>query len=82
VRDRAAEGALGRGALDVDVDPLVVTGRVGEQVDVLLGDLVPVAAAEVGADESGTSAMVVVVVMRAWSSGSRGRDRAPCNLRL
>ena len=46
VRDRAAEGALGLRALDVDVDPLVVAGRVGELVDVLLGDLVPVAGAE------------------------------------
>src|SRR5215211_286384 len=53
VGDRAAEGALGFRALDVDVDPLVVTGRLGELVHVLLGDLVPVAGAELAADQSG-----------------------------
>jgi hypothetical protein len=53
VGDRAAEGALRLRALDVHVDPLVVAGGVGELVDVLLGDLVPVAAAELAADESG-----------------------------
>src|SRR4051795_3635037 len=37
VRDRAAEGALGLRALDVDVDPLVVVRRVGEEVHRLLG---------------------------------------------
>jgi hypothetical protein len=40
MRDRPAERA-GRGAFGVDVDPLVVTGCVGELVDLLLGDLVP-----------------------------------------
>ena len=34
-------------ARSVDVDPLVVAGRVGELVDALLGDLDPVAVAEV-----------------------------------
>ena len=43
--DRAAERRLLR-ALGVDVDPLVVAGDVGERVDVLLGDLVPVGGAE------------------------------------
>ena len=47
VGDRAAEGALGVGPLDVDVDPLVVAGGVGEQVHPLLGDLHVVAVAEV-----------------------------------
>ena len=32
VGDRAAEGRLGGGPLDVDVDPLVVAGGVGERV--------------------------------------------------
>ena len=46
VRDRAAERTVLR-PLRVDVDPLVVAGRVGEAVDPLLGDLDPVAVAEV-----------------------------------
>ena len=45
VGDGAAERRLLR-ALHVDVDPLVVAGDVGERVDVLLRDLVPVAGAE------------------------------------
>ena len=49
MRDRAAERRLLR-ALGVDVDELVVAGDVGEGVDVLLGDLVPVADAELLAD--------------------------------
>ncbi len=49
--DGAAEGALGVGPLDVDVDPLVVAGGVGEQVHPLLGDLHVVAVAEVLPDE-------------------------------
>ena len=49
VGDRAAEGP-GLGPLDVDVDPLVVAGGVGELVDLLLGDLDLVAVAEVLAD--------------------------------
>ena len=47
--DRTAEGALGVRPLDVDVDPLVVAGGVGEQVHPLLGDLDPVGPAEVPA---------------------------------
>ena len=39
VGDRAAERRLLLGALDVHVDPLVITGQVGELVDHLLGDL-------------------------------------------
>ena len=37
-------------ALRVDMDPLVVTGRLGEQIDLFLRDLVPPAVAEVFAD--------------------------------
>jgi hypothetical protein len=48
VRDGPAEGA-GPGRLDVDVDPLVVAGGVGELVDPLLGHLHPLGAAEVRA---------------------------------
>src|SRR5512132_1396607 len=46
VRDGAAEGAFG-GALRIDADPLVVAGRVGEDIDLLLRDVVPRARAEV-----------------------------------
>src|SRR5437764_11275328 len=41
VRDRRAERALRRSALDVDVDPLVIAAQFGELVDHLLGDLAP-----------------------------------------
>ena len=51
VGDGTAEGALGVRPLHVDVDPLVVAGRVGEQVHPLLGDLHVVAVAEVLPDE-------------------------------
>src|SRR5262249_19703684 len=49
VRDRAAERAV-LGALDVDVDPLVVARHAGELVDRLLRDEVPVAHSELLAD--------------------------------
>jgi hypothetical protein len=52
VGDRAAEGALLPRALGIDVDPLVVTRRLGEPVHLLLGDLHPVAVAEVLADQA------------------------------
>src|SRR6202043_3446725 len=41
--DRLAARHLALGALDIDMDPLMVAGRVGEFVDLLLGDRVPVA---------------------------------------
>src|SRR4051794_18868817 len=74
----AAERALGRGALDVDVDPLVVVGGVGEQVHAVLGDLEPVAGAPLGAVQAGTSERVVVVVLWAsrWSGRGGGAGRA------
>jgi hypothetical protein len=43
VSDGRAERALLLGALDVDVNPLVIAGEPGECVDVLLGDLAPLA---------------------------------------
>lgn len=46
VGDGTAEGRLGRCALDVDVDPLLVAGDVREVVHHLLGDLHPVAGTE------------------------------------
>ena len=39
MRDRALEGALALGALDVDVDPLMIAREIGELVDHLLRDL-------------------------------------------
>ena len=61
--DRPAERS-GLGPLDVDVDPLVVAGGLGELVDLLLGDLHVVAVAEVLADER---AQLVDAVDRACS---------------
>jgi hypothetical protein len=49
VRDRRAERA-GLCPLGVNVDPLVIAGRVGEEVDALLRDLDPVADRRVAAD--------------------------------
>src|SRR3954451_22728160 len=46
VRDRRSERALGLGALDVDMDPLIVAGEIGERVDHLLGHLTPVGRAD------------------------------------
>ncbi len=39
--------------LDVDVDPLVVAGGVGEKVDLLLADLVPVTWRELASHHPG-----------------------------
>jgi hypothetical protein len=47
VGDGPAEGP-GLGPLDVDVDPLVVAGGVGEEVHGLLGDEVRLGRAELG----------------------------------
>ncbi len=41
VCDRRAEGTLCLRPLDIDVDPLVVAGQLGEAVDHVLGDLAP-----------------------------------------
>ena len=49
VGDRPAEGRFRVGPVHVDVDPLVVSGGVGERVDLLLGHLDPRAVAEVPA---------------------------------
>ena len=43
MRDRLAARHLALGALDIDMDPLIVAGRVGEFVDLLLRHRVPVA---------------------------------------
>jgi hypothetical protein len=48
VRDRRAERTGGR-AFRVDMDPLVVAGALGEEVDLVLGDLVPAGVAQMGA---------------------------------
>src|SRR3546814_13861423 len=51
MRDWSPERALPLGALDVDVDPLMVVGRVGETVDPVLSDLDPVRRSQRAADE-------------------------------
>src|SRR5712671_266710 len=43
MRDRLAARRLALGALDIDMNPLMVAGRVGEFVDLLLGDREPIA---------------------------------------
>jgi hypothetical protein len=53
VGDRTAEGALGGGALGVDVDPLVIVDGVGEEVHPILGDLEPLGETEVGSGQGG-----------------------------
>src|SRR3546814_13758676 len=45
MRDRRTKRP-GAGLLDVDVNPLVIVGRVGEQIDAVLRDRQPLAAAE------------------------------------
>src|ERR1700730_679189 len=53
MRDRGTEWAC-RCALRVEVDPLMVAGRIGERVDLVLGDRVPAAGTQVlarGGDE-------------------------------
>src|SRR5699024_2289546 len=50
VGHRGTERALGSGSFGVDVDPLVVTGRLGERVHLLLGDRHPVAVPEMSTD--------------------------------
>ena len=42
MRDRRTVGRLGARAVDVDVYPLMVIGRIGEQVDPVLINLKPV----------------------------------------
>jgi hypothetical protein len=76
VGDRAAERA-GLRPLDVDVDPLVVAGGVGEQVHLLLGDLDVLAVAEVLADEAFSSSMPLIMrgAMRASMAPRRGPAR-------
>src|SRR5439155_26777063 len=43
MRDRLAARHLALGTLDIDMDPLMVAGRVGEFVDLLLAYRIPVA---------------------------------------
>ncbi len=47
MRDRRSEGAAPR-AFRVSVDPLVIVGGVGKEVDIALRDLEPVAGAQEG----------------------------------
>jgi hypothetical protein len=49
---RSLERRVGRGALGVYVNPLVVFGRVGEIVDARLGDFKPIARGDLLAHEA------------------------------
>ena len=62
MRDRATEGP-GLGPLGIDVDPLVVSGRVREQIHLLLGHGAVLAVAEVCADERVNSSMLFTCVV-------------------
>jgi hypothetical protein len=50
VGDGGAEGRFGRRAHRVDVNPLVVAGCIGEEVDLFLRDLHPLADGDLLAD--------------------------------
>jgi hypothetical protein len=50
MRDGLAAGHLLLRALDIDMDPLVVAGRLREGVDALLGDVDPLARVDFLAD--------------------------------
>ena len=51
MRDGLAVRALALGSLNVDVDPLIVTGEPGEVVDHLLADLAPLGRSELSSDQ-------------------------------
>src|SRR5438105_6297158 len=82
VGDGGAEGRLAPGSLAVDVDPLVIPGRVGELLDGLEGHRLPVARAELLADERleprdavdhglvGHAACNIIVLMREDEEGA------------
>jgi hypothetical protein len=69
VRDRAAERRLAPRTLRIDVNPLVIAGRVGETVDATLIDLDPAARERLGADER---------TQRLRRRDQRQRDRRSC----
>src|SRR5262249_60659828 len=48
---RPADGALSAGALDIDVDPLVIARACREAIDPVLVDRDPVGGSELAADE-------------------------------
>ena len=52
MRDGAAERRLGGGAFGVEMNPLVIVGRLGEGIDHLLGHRAPLRAADLAADGS------------------------------
>ena len=69
--DGSAERTLALAAFDVDVDPLVVAGQVGEGVDHFLGDLdlvapIPVLVGGLSVDG--------VDVVKSEGEGGHGRD--------
>jgi len=82
VRDGDAEGAV-LGALGIDVDPLVVVGRVGEEVHPILGHRLPLGVAELRADELVEGVDAVddgahgVLLAPRWSGFAPGLARYP-----
>src|SRR6185312_4576980 len=80
MRDRRAEGR-GLGALAIDMDPLVVAGRLGEAIDHLLGHLDPFALAEHLSDRGLELLHIGEVAHREVPFASLNRAFFPCGPR-
>ncbi len=80
MRHRPAERRFAAGALHVDVDPLMIAGGFGELVDLLLGDLDPVAdghflalqAFQFFERSDGTHGVSLLLCWPGWPGFSRG----------
>jgi hypothetical protein len=53
VRDGCAERRLGAGPIGIDMDPLVIAGRIRKRVDAVLRDQEPAARRDLAPDQSG-----------------------------
>ncbi|MFF0280649.1 hypothetical protein [Rhodococcus aetherivorans] len=78
------KGAFGADAIDVDVNPLVIVGGLGKEIDTILGDLDPVAAGEPLSAETGRSSgsSMVVDIVSLLSSVRGGPQRVLGGVRL
>ncbi len=74
--DRGAEGALGLGPINVDVDPLVIAGEIGEGIDVLLSDRAPLTRADLLPDQSLHALDTLYLDARHRRQSNRSADRA------